>query len=154
MNQETVKDLVEEALSENERLFLIDLKFLPANKIVVVVDGDDGVPLKECVRISRHVEHNLDREVEDFSLEVTSPGATEPLVNKRQYRKHLGRTLKVATETAKFEGVLTHFDDQEIHLEWKAREPKPVGKGKTTVVKKAAIKYEEINKAKVKIIFN
>ena len=138
MNQDTVKDLVEEALSENERLFLIDLKFLPANKIVVVVDGDDGVPLKECVRISRHVEHNLDREVEDFSLEVTSPGATEPLVNKRQYRKHLGRTLKVATETAKFEGVLTHFDDQEIHLEWKAREPKPVGKGKNNRCQKGS----------------
>ena len=154
MNQETVKNLVEEALSENERLFLIDLKILPANKIVVVVDGDDGVPLKECVRISRHVEHNLDREAEDFSLEVSSPGATEPLVNKRQYRKHIGRTLKVTTETEKYEGVLTDYTDQEIHLEWKTREPKPVGKGKTTVVKQAAIKYEDINKAKVKIIFN
>ena len=154
MNQETVKNLVVEALEENERLFLIDLKFLPANKIVVVVDGDDGVPLKECVRISRHVEHNLDREAEDFSLEVTSPGATEPLVNKRQYRKHIGRTLKVTTETQKYEGVLTNYTDEEIQLEWKTREPKPVGKGKTTVVKTATIKYEDINKAKVKIIFN
>ncbi len=154
MNQETVKNLVVEALEENERLFLIDLKFLPANKIVVVVDGDDGVPLKECVRISRHVEHNLDREAEDFSLEVSSPGATEPLVNKRQYRKHLGRTLKVTTETQKYEGVLTNYTDEEIQLEWKTREPKPVGKGKTTVVKTATIKHEDINKAKVKIIFN
>lgn len=154
MNQETVKNLVEEALLENERLFLIDLKFLPANKIVVIVDGDDGVPLKECVRISRHVEHNLDREAEDFSLEVSSPGATEPLVNMRQYRKHIGRTLKVTTEMQKYEGVLVGFSDQDIQLEWKTREPKPVGKGKTTVVKKATIKYTEIKKAKVKIIFN
>lgn len=153
MNQETVKSLVEEAISENERLFLIDLKFSPDNRITIVVDGDDGVPLKECVRISRHVEHNLDREEEDFSLEVTSPGATEPLVNSRQYRKHLGRTLKVVTGEEKFEGKLVEFDDEEIKLEWKAREPKPVGKGKITVAKQATINYKDIKEAKVKIIF-
>ncbi|MDJ0646191.1 MAG: ribosome assembly cofactor RimP [Flavobacteriaceae bacterium] len=153
MNQETVKDLVVEALRENERLFLIDLKFSPGNKITVVVDGDDGVPLKECVRISRHLEHNLDREVEDFSLEVTSPGATEPLVNSRQYKKHLGRTLKVTTQEEKLEGKLIELDDESVTITWKAREPKPIGKGKTTVVKQAMINYKDIKEAKVKIIF-
>ena len=153
MNQQTVKDLVEEALLENERLFLIDLKFSQSNKITVVVDGDDGVPLKECVRISRHVEHNLDRDAEDFSLEVTSPGATEPLVNSRQYRKHIGRTLKVTTNEEKFEGELIELSDENIVLQWKAREPKPIGKGKTTVVKQATINYKDIKEAKVKIIF-
>ena len=119
----------------------------------MVVDGDDGVPLKECVRISRHVEHNLDREEQDFSLEVTSPGATEPLMNVRQYRKHIGRTLKVVTGEDKFEGELVALDDELIQLEWKAREPKPIGKGKITVVKKATIEYKDIKEAKVKIIF-
>jgi len=153
MNPETVKSLVDEALLENDRLFLIDLKFLPGNKITVIVDGDDGVPLKECVRISRHVEHNLDREKEDFSLEVTSPGATEPIVNIRQYRKHIGRTLKVVTDEQKFEGELVELNDDIIRLEWKTREPKPIGKGKTTVVKQATINYKDIKEAKVKIIF-
>ncbi len=153
MNQETVKNLVEEALSENERLFLIDLKFSEGNKITVVVDGDDGVPLKECVRISRHVEHNLDREAEDFSLEVTSPGATAPLLRSRQYRKHLGRILKVHTESEQLEGTLIAVDDQEVTLQWKAREPKPVGKGKVTVVKKKTVNYKDIKEAKVKLIF-
>ena len=153
MNQETVKNLVDEAIAENEMLFLIDLKFLPGNKIVIIVDGDDGVPLKECVRVSRHVEHNLDREAEDFSLEVSSPGATEPLTNKRQYKKHIGRILKVTTDETKLEGKLVGLTDETINLEWKVREPKPVGKGKTTVVKQATINYKDIKEAKVKIIF-
>ena len=78
MDQDLVRKLVDEAVGENDSLFLIDLSFLPSNKIKVIVDGDDGISLKECVRISRHVEHNLDREEEDFALEVTSPDITQP----------------------------------------------------------------------------
>jgi ribosome maturation factor RimP len=66
MKREVVQQLVEEAITENSRLFLIDLNFLTDNKIIVIVDGDDGVSVKECVRISRHVEHNLDREEQIF----------------------------------------------------------------------------------------
>ena len=68
MDQNKVKTLVDEALAENEALFLIDLNFGTEGSIKVIVDGDSGVPLSECIRISRHVEHNLDRENEDFSL--------------------------------------------------------------------------------------
>lgn len=153
MNQEIVKNLVKEALEENESLFLISLQFLANNKIQLVVDGDTGVSLKEIVRISRHVEHNLDREEEDFALEVTSPDIKEPLVTQRQYLKNVGRTLKVKTTTDAFEGVLTKADDAEIVLEWKTREPKPIGKGKVTVEKTVTIVYKDIKEAKVKIIF-
>jgi len=153
MNQELVKNLVNEALEENESLFLIELNFLPNNKIFVVIDGDKGVSLKEIIRISRNVEHNLDREEEDFSLEVTSPDIAEPLKVQRQYVKNVNRILKVTTEVAKFEGVLTSVDEKSIVLQWKAREPKPIGKGKVTVEKTATILYKEIQKAKVKIVF-
>jgi len=153
MNRETVNKLVDEALEENERLFLISLNFSDDNKILVTVDGDDGVPLKECIRISRHVEHNLDREIEDFSLEVTTPGAFSPFVNNRQFKKNIGRTLKVKTDTGIFIGRLIEVSDDEIVLEWKTREPKPVGKGKVTVVKSTMLKYSSIKEAKVKINF-
>jgi len=153
MKKETVESLVNEAVEENERLFLIDLSFSSDNKIIVIVDGDDGVPLKECIRISRHIEHNLDREEEDFSLEVTTPGATSPIINKRQYKKNIGRVLQVKTDTENFEGTLIESTDQSITLEWKAREPKPVGKGKVTVVKNATLTYDSIKEAIVKIIF-
>ncbi|MDC9721197.1 MAG: ribosome assembly cofactor RimP [Urechidicola sp.] len=154
MNQEIIKKLVDEALEENENLYLIELSFLANNKILVEVDGDTGVNLRECIRISRHVEHNLDREEEDFALEVTSVDITKPLKVQRQYVKNIDKTLKVKTiDNEKFEGTLRNVDDNEITLEWKAREPKPIGKGKVTVVKTAVVAYKNIQEAKVKIIF-
>ena len=107
MNQEIVKELLDEALQENESLYLIDLQFLANSKIKVIVDGDSGVPLNECIRISRKIENNLDREEEDFSLEVTTPDIAHPLTVKRQYKKNINRILKVKTATEEFEGTLT-----------------------------------------------
>ena len=153
MEQDIVKKLVDEAVQENQELFLIDLKISSDNTIKVIVDGDKGVQLKECIRISRHVEHNLDRDTTDFSLEVTSSGATEPLVNKRQFIKNLGRTLEIKTETENFEGKLVKSDDKEVTIEWKAREQKPIGKGKITVLKTVVLPYGDIKQAKVKIKF-
>lgn len=153
MDIKVVQSLVGEAIADNNKLFLIDLNFTADNKILVTVDGDDGVSLKECIRISRHVEHNLDREEEDFSLEVTTPGATSPFINNRQYLKNKGRVLNVKTETEDFEGTLIEVNENEIVLQWKAREPKPIGKGKVTVVKTKTLEYRIIKEAKVKIIF-
>ena len=153
MNQERVKELLQEALQENESLYLIDLQFLADNKIKVIVDGDLGVPLSECIRISRNIEHNLDREEEDFSLEVTTPDIAHPITVKRQYKKNINRILKVKTATEEFEGTLTEVTEDTITLFWKAREPKPVGKGKHTVEKTKTLAYQDIKEAKVKIIF-
>lgn len=151
--KEKVSGLLEEALKERPSLFLIDLKISDANKISVTLDGDNGVNLQDCIDISRAIEHNLDREEQDFSLEVASAGATTPLVNKRQYIKNIGRTLKVVTQTEKIEAELTNATDEHIVLEWKAREPKKVGKGKETVQKKAEILYGDIKEAVVVIKF-
>ncbi|MCL4129127.1 UNVERIFIED_CONTAM: hypothetical protein GTU68_007387, partial [Idotea baltica] len=148
-----VEKLVEEAIQENPKLFLIDLKISPDNRINVIVDGDEGVSIMECMRISRNIEGNFDRETIDFSLEVSSPGLTEPFVNNRQYSKNLGKTLKVSTETDKFEGKLIEITDGGIVLEWKVREPKPIGKGKVTVVKTVTLPFDGIKQAKVKLKF-
>ncbi len=153
MDQDLVIKLVDEAVCENESLFLIDLSFLPSNKIKVIVDGDDGISLKECVRISRHVEHNLDREEEGFALEVTSPDITQPLLVERQYKKNIHRILKVKTEEGEIEGTLIEANKEGISLRWKTREPKPIGKGKITVEKNSTIVYQNIKEAKVKITF-
>ncbi|MDY0780857.1 ribosome assembly cofactor RimP [Tenacibaculum sp. IB213877] len=153
MNQEKVKQLLQEALDENSSLFLIELSFLEDGKIKVIVDGDSGVPLSECVRISRKIEYNLDRDEEDFSLEVTTPDISHPLKEKRQYRKNVNRILKVKTNNEEFEGTLTNVSDENITLSWKTREPKPVGKGKHTVEKTITLPYTDIKEAKVKIVF-
>ena len=153
MNQTKVKDLVDEALALNETLFLIDLSISVNNKIQITVDGDNGVPLSECIRISRNVENSLDREEEDFSLEVTTPDIAHPLKDKRQYVKNINRILTVKTAEEEFEGTLTEADTNKIVLTWKVREPKPIGKGKVTVSKTATIDYKDIKEAKVKIVF-
>ena len=153
MDYNKVKALVDEALTENESLFLIELAISTNNKIQVIVDGDNGVPLSECIRISRNVEHNLDRESEDFSLEVSTPDISNPLKLKRQYIKNIGRILKVKTEEKEFEGKLDKADDLQLTLVWKTREPKPIGKGKVTVEKTVTLTYKEIKEAKVKIVF-
>lgn len=155
MLQEKVSNLLEKALEERQDLFLIDLSVAENNSIKVVLDGDQGVSVEDCVFISRAIEHNLDREAEDFSLEVTSAGATSPLLNLRQYKKNLGRTLKLVTSSNQtYEGKLAEVQPEALVLEWKAREPKPVGKGKVTVNKQATIAFSDIKEAKVMINYN
>lgn len=153
MLKEKVTALLQEAFEEYENLFLIDLKIKGNNEIVVVIDGDQGVTVQDCINVSRKVEHNLDREEEDFSLEVTSAGVSEPLQIPRQYKKNIGRKLQVKTENEKFEGNLIDATESDIKLHWKAREPKPVGKGKVTVEKEAVLEYSAIVEAKVMITF-
>ncbi len=154
MFRNKVTQLLQEAMDENPSLFLISLDIQGNNEIKVTIDGDHGVTVQDCIAVSRKVEHNLDREEEDFALEVMSVGATTPLQQVRQYKKNIGRTLEVKTEAgAKIEGILEAATDTEVTLTWKAREPKPVGKGKVTVQKTETISYENIVQAKVIIKF-
>lgn len=153
MFKDIVEDLLEKALEERPDLFLIDFFVLDDNQIKIIIDGDNGVLVEDCMFISRAIEHNLDREELDFSLEVTSAGATSPLISSRQYNKNLGRQLEVKTTSDNIEGKLTNVTDKDITLEWKAREPKPIGKGKVTIQKKAQVAYSDIVEAKVMIKF-
>ena len=152
--KENIQKLLAEALSLQPDLFLIDLHIDDQSRVHVVLDGDNGVSLEQCIKVSRHIEHQLDREVHDFSLEVSSAGATHPLKMVRQYKKNIGRKLAVHTiDNDNFKATLTQADDDQITLEWKAREPKPIGKGKHTVVKQLQIPYNQIEKATVQIQF-
>jgi len=153
MLKEKVTALLEGALKENGSLFLIDLSVSQDGKIKVVLDGDHGVTLQDCMDISRAIEHNLDREEVDFSLEVASAGATSPMVMARQYNKNIGRELQVRTKEADFEGKLIAVAESHITVEWEAREPKPIGKGKITVQKRQDIAISDIKEAKVILKF-
>ena len=148
--KEKVYNLLEAALDARPDLFLIECKVSIDNHITILLDGDKGVNLKSCVEISREIEHNLDRGVRDFSLEVASAGVGSPLQKTRQFTKNLGRKLRVDREAMPIlEGTLIDTTEYSFTLEWKQREPKPVGKGKVTVIKKEIISYNEIKSAKV-----
>ncbi|MGB5403126.1 MAG: ribosome assembly cofactor RimP [Robiginitalea sp.] len=151
--QQRVELLLKEAFEKRPDLFPISLKVGSDQSIRIIIDGDNGVSLQDCMEISRAVEHQLDREEFDFSLEVSSAGATAPLDLPRQYHKHLGRILEVKTEALEVKGTLESVGAHEIVLSWKAREPKPIGKGKHTVRKEEVIPFSEIEKAKVVLKF-
>lgn len=153
MLKEKVESLLNKALEERPSLFLIDFTVGGDNTIKVVLDGDKGVSLQDCMDVSRAIEHNLDREEEDFSLEVASAGAASPMRLPRQYTKNIGRQLKVRTNGQELEGTLVDASENSITLEWKAREPKPTGKGKVTVQKREQIAFSDIQEAKVILKF-
>jgi ribosome maturation factor RimP len=151
--KEKVHGLLEEGLKEKPSVFLIDLTITDAFKIIVTLDGDNGVTLQDCIDISRAIEHNLDREEQDFSLEVASGGLSAPLKLVRQYKKNIGRTLIVKTATDTIEAELADANDDFITLKWEAREPKKIGKGKETVQKTLELPYAEIKEAIVTVTF-
>ena len=151
--KDTVYQLLEAGLAEKPEIFLIDLTITEAFKIIVTLDGDHGVQLQDCIDISRAIEHNLDREEQDFSLEVASVGVGSPLKLKRQYKNNVERTLIVKLATSTIEAQLIEANDDFITLAWEAREPKKIGKGKETVQKRQEIPYPAIIEAIVTVTF-
>lgn len=151
--KEKVKELIDAALQENQSLFLIDFSVGADGTIKVIIDGDNGVSVEDCVSVSRAIEHNLDREEQDFSLEVTSCGIFSPLVNIRQYKKNVGREISVKTTENFVEGKLISADENQIVVQTQTREPKPVGKGKITITKEHIISLESIKEAKLIVKF-
>lgn len=154
MLKDKVLKLVEHSLAKRPWLFLLELDVRQSNQIRIVLDGDKPVSVKDCVEVSREIEKELDQDLEDFSLDVGSVGVTSPLTFPRQFKKNIGRKLSVRTKDNKYKADLISADENEIELQWKAREPKPVGKGKHTVTKQMKLNYNEIEEAKVVIIFN
>ena len=151
--KEKVSELLNAGLEEKTDIFLIDLTITDAFKIIVTLDGDNGVTLQDCIDISRAIENNLDREEVDFSLEVASGGVSAPLKLVRQYKKNIGRTLQVKTDTETITAELVDANDEFITLTWTAREPKEIGKGKVTVEKRLELPYADIKEAIVTITF-
>ena len=144
-----VRDLVDQRI-EGTDIFVVDITVSAANAIRVIVDADSGVSIEKCIEVSRQVEHNLDRETEDFSLEVTSFGLTEPLQLHRQYVKNTGRNLKIRlSDDTQVRGKLIKVADDFIQLE-KILTKKQKKEG---VEKDLKINFKDIIQAKIEISF-
>lgn len=149
-----IEKLLNTFLSERQDLFLIDLKISAGDDVTVILDGDNGVTLQDCLDASRAVEFNMDREEHDFSLQVMSAGLSEPLNQPRQFRKNLGRELDIILNNdEKIQGELTAVEEEKIILTRKFRKPKDLGKGKVDVVEDTEIPFSHIKKALVVIKF-
>ena len=139
---------------EEQGAFLVDFSVGADNRIAVHADHPDGITLEMLTAISRGVEHNLDREDEDFAIEVSSPGIGKPFVVKEQYEMNVGKLVSVVTNDGeKLEGDMKDFDGEAVTLTWKERIPKEVGKGKQTVVREERIELDRIKETRLEIRF-
>ena len=97
ISKEKVISLIDERIKDLQKnIYVVELSISAKNFIRVEIDKIDGsVSVEECVSISRNIEHNLDRDTEDFELTVSSAGLDKPLRHINQYKKHIGRTVRV-----------------------------------------------------------
>ncbi|MXV50007.1 ribosome assembly cofactor RimP [Pedobacter sp. HMF7647] len=150
--EKRVTELVEEKIADRDDLFLVDIKMAPGNKLLILIDGDNGVDIKDCVAISRHVGFHLEEEnaIETaYNLEVSSPGIDTPLKSTRQYQKNVGRLLSVKkTDGSQLEGNLLSVEPEGINIEQQIKV-----KGKKAELKEVFVPFGEITETKVLISF-
>ena len=145
-----ISTLVEESLQDTD-LFLVEVKVKPSNVIEVYVDADSAVNIDQCVAISRYVEGKLDRDAEDFELNVYSWGLSGALKLDRQLKKYLGQDVEVKTkELGKFLGKLVSFDAEQVEI---APAPKKTSKKKPAEEQKNLLLARKSTEIKPAIIF-
>jgi ribosome maturation factor RimP len=141
-----IENTIEQYLVD-QPVFLVEVLVKKGNVIDVFIDGDKGVTIDDCVRITRLIESKFDREIEDYELRVSSPGIERPFVMNRQYNKYLEREITVITkENIKKEGILKSISGDGIELAIKP------GK-KEKEIKMEKIQFSEIKEAKAVISF-
>ena len=141
-----VLELIEERFAELDNgLFLVDLSISKTNQINIEIDKHvGGVSVKDCMAVSRNVEHNLDREEADFELHVSSAGIDRPLRVLAQYVKNDG---------AQIEGILKAASETEIEIETSRIEKIEGKKKKETIVEQIVLPLNSIKETKIVIIF-
>lgn len=146
---------------ERRDLFLVDLKSSGGKKYEVFIDGENNVTIDECAEISRYLESMLDEEgsvPEDYNLEVSSPGMSNPLKVPQQYKKRIGRVLNIWLEESKLEALLVESDENGITVKELVKEKsKSKNKSKKKEIKTAdeemKIPYADIKKALLQFNF-
>jgi ribosome maturation factor RimP len=148
IKKQTIIDLIESHFEGTDK-FIVDIKVLAGNKIEVYIDAPNHIVIADCVALSRFIEENLDREKEDYELQVSSPGATESFKVLPQYKKYIGTKVSVkTTEGVKHEGVLMSANENEFVIEETRREKKAVGKGNHTVTENITLTYKQTKETK------
>lgn len=151
------KELIESIVLpklEEENLFLVEIKITTSNNITITIDGDKGAGIDSCIAISRLVESSLNREEEDFELEVASAGVGQPLKITRQYIKNVGREVEVVrTNGEKFKGTLTAANDQNFMVKYSKKVPIEGRRAKQTIEEELTLPYGDVKTVKVLVSF-
>ena len=155
IDKQIVWDLAEERIAEHDpKLYIVELTIASGNKILVEIDNEKGgVSIEDCIAVSRNIEHNLDRETEDFSLEVSSAGLSQPFRVYKQYVKNIGKTVKVVgvEHGNNAEGILREVSETGIILEKTFKKRLENKKKKVEVTEEYVFKFDEIKETKLVI---
>ena len=148
-----IKYCLENILKEKQDIFLIDFDIRSNDSIKIVIDGDNGIKVQDCIKISKAIKSKIDEENKNFSIEVTSPGIGENLKISRQYKNNVGRDLELKLDGGTFiDGKLKKANDKKIELEILETNSKIKTK-KYSRIANESYYYKEIKQARLKVKF-
>lgn len=148
IDRTNIENLVSEFISGSD-IFLVKVTVSTGNKIKVLVNKKSGITIDECVSLSKHIESSLDRDKEDFELQVSSPGLGEPLIVPEQYEMSLGQNVEVVDgQGQKYKGILKEFSGSGFVLATSIRH-----KGKKKEMSDRSFNIDEVISVKQKISF-
>ena len=149
IDKDLIRQTIEEKLASTE-CFLVSLSISGDNQIMVEIDSETSVDLDFCVELTRYIEQHFDRDAEDYSLEIGSYSITKPFVDRRQYRKNIGRKVEVLTEESrKIRGMLVAVDNDDFTLEIEEKELVEGQKRKKLVKKEITLLYNSVKQTKL-----
>lgn len=153
IQEQTVRDLAQ-AYLEGGTGFVVDVRVREGNVIGILLDDDEGTSISKCIELSRHLEDELDRDAEDFSLDVSSPGLDQPLKLLRQYTKNIGRDVQLKIQEAgKVEGKLIAATEDEIVIQTREKRRIEGRKAKEWVEEDQTYALEKLDWTKVQVSF-
>jgi len=156
MHTETLHEALERHINSlmenNSSHFLVEVRIKPTNNIKVFIDSDEGIILSDLIQYNRKLYKIVEESglvpVDNFSLEVSSPGLDEPLKNHRQYKKNIGRHVHLTKhDTTVLEGKLLDVREEGVVIETET------GKGKKKEIKEEAVLFTDIKTTKIQIKF-
>lgn len=156
ISKKTVTKLINERMEELDNgLFVVSLTISPSNNIQVELDKYEGnVSVDDCIRVSRNVEHNLDREEQDFELSVSSAGLDKGLRVFPQYKKNVGRDVKVKLNAGgSIEGTMIDATEEQITIQTTRKERIEGKKKKETIIENHVLTMDKIKETKIIISF-
>jgi len=146
-------EVLEEHFAEKD-IYIVEISIKSGNLISILIDSFDGVSIQDCIIISKNVEKNIDREKEDFELNVSSAGLTSPFKVLKQYQKNIGNEIEVFTKTnEKLKVKLISANENEFVVEEVKMEKVEGKKRKEEVKIQHKMKYDEIRTATAIISF-
>ncbi|HKL07402.1 MAG TPA: ribosome assembly cofactor RimP [Bacteroidales bacterium] len=153
ISKEKIETIIAGVVHE-KNAYVVDLKVDPSNKIMLELDSIDGFTIDDCVEVSRIIEQNLDRDKEDFALEVSTPGLSSPFKVWQQYKKNIGEEVEsILTDGKKIKGTLTDVDEEKVIVEETKKMKVEGKKKKQTITEKHQLPFENIKSTKIVIKF-